>query len=272
MFELLLFAADKALLSVARAGGVSRVIVDLETQGKHRRQGGFDTSISADVPADIAAAHEATSLPVLCRVNPVCAWTRDELDQVIALGAHEVLVPMVRTVAELEQVFDAVAGRCGVAAMIETEAAVAIAADLAAMPLTRVYVGLNDLHIDRGSRHIFTALADGTVERVRRAVGDVPFGFAGLTLPDRGYPLPCRHLVNEMARLDCHFTFLRRSFIRDVTSEGAMDALGRILRAVRAARLRTPDEVERDHAGAVAAIDALPSGPWQLNSVPNARW
>ena len=38
-----------------------------------------------------------------------------------------------------------------------------MAADLCRLPLTRVYVGLNDLSIDRGLANIFTSVADGTV-------------------------------------------------------------------------------------------------------------
>jgi hypothetical protein len=58
-------------------------------------------------------------------------------------------------------------------------------------------------------------VVDGTVDELRWHF-DVPFGFGGLTLPDRGYPVPCRLLMGEMARLECSFSFLRRSFRRDV--------------------------------------------------------
>ena len=46
---------------------------------------------------------------------------------------------------------DLVAGRCGLGILIETQDAVDRAAALARRPLSRIYVGLNDLRIDRRS-------------------------------------------------------------------------------------------------------------------------
>src|SRR5205823_7797724 len=113
------------------------------------------------------------------------------------------------------------------------------------LPLSRVYVGLNDLAIDRGAPSIFTAVADGTVERLRGHFR-APFGFGGLTLPDRGSPIPCRLLIAEMARLDCAFSFLRRSFIRDTAGHKMQPMVSRIRTALLEASARTPAEVERD--------------------------
>ena len=97
---------------------------------------------------------------------------------------------------------EAVGGRCGVGVLVETVAAVEAVEELALLPLSRVYVGLNDLSIDRGTASLFDAIADGTVERVVSAF-DVPFGFGGLTEPELGDPVPCRLLIAEMARLRC---------------------------------------------------------------------
>jgi hypothetical protein len=100
---------------------------------------------------------------------------------------------------------------------VETIEAVQLAEELGRLPVTRVYVGLNDLAIARGSRHIFTAIADGTIDRLRPHFS-APFGFGGLTIVGAGFPVPCRVLMAEMARLQCTFTFLRRSFIADIAN------------------------------------------------------
>ena len=116
-------------------------------------------------------------------------------------------------------------------------------------PLSRLYVGLNDLMIDRRSPTLFAALVDGTVERVRGAVpARIPFGVAGLTLPERGYPVPCRLLAAELARLDAAFTFLRRSFIADVAGRDLAVELPRVVGAVAAARRRPPHRQAADRA------------------------
>ena len=81
-----------------------------------------------------------------------------------------------------------VGGRCGLGILVETLPAVAAAAGLATRPLSRVYVGLNDLRIARGSSELFEPLVDGTVDRIRADVERLPFGVAGLTRPDAGTP------------------------------------------------------------------------------------
>jgi hypothetical protein len=156
---------------------------------------------------------------------------------------------------EIETVLDWVGGRCGVGAMIETWAAVEIAEKLARLPLSRVYAGLNDLAIERNTPNIFTAVLDGTIERIRRPFR-IPFGFAGLTLPDLGYPIPCQLLIGEMSRLGCDFSFLRRSFHRDVRNQDLAVEVPRLLEALTRARLRSHDAVVRDQRDLTAAIHA----------------
>jgi len=130
--------------------------------------------------------------------------------------------------------------------------------ELARLPVSRVYVGLNDLAIERKTPNIFTAVADGTVERIRRAF-PVPFGFGGLTLPDRGHPIPCRLLIGEMARLPCDFSFLRRSFHRDIQGRVLAVEIPRLLEALQQARLRSPETVARDQSDLKQAIAAWSS-------------
>jgi hypothetical protein len=149
-------------------------------------------------------------------------------------------------------------GRCGVGILVETVDAVWQVEELARLPLSRVYVGLNDLAIERNAPNLFTALTDGTVERIQRSC-HVPFGFGGLTLPERGYPIPCRLLIGEMARLNCDFSFLRRSFYRDIRDRDLAVEVPRILEAIRQARLRSPEAIARDRRELELAVRAWPS-------------
>lgn len=190
-FELLLFSTDPVFIQRAVAGGVAGLVVDWEAAGKAERQRGFDTEINCDTPEDLRRVRAATSARVLCRINAFNPDSRQEMEEALRGGADEVLLPMVRSTTEVEQVLHWVAGRAGVGILVETREAVGLAEKLSRYPLSRVYVGLNDLAIDRGRANIFAALADGTVEYLR-GVFRVPFGFGGLTLPHRGYPVPCR--------------------------------------------------------------------------------
>ena len=254
LVELLVFSVDPAFAAACVDAGAAGVIVDWERRGKHRRQAGEGTQINSDTPADLARVRAATPGRVLCRVNSAGPWTHDEVELAIALGADEVLLPMVRTPEQVDLALDGVAGRCGLGILVETQDAVERVDELADRPLSRVYLGLNDLRIDRGSEALFTPLVDGTVDSVRAACGPVPFGVAGLTLPDGGWPVPSALLTAELARVGADFTFLRRSFTADVAGRDLRVEVPRILDACAAARGRTAGEVAEDAAALAAAV------------------
>ena len=254
-FGAFLFSTDPAFARAAVLAGAEGVIVDWERRGKRERQAGADTEVRTDTPADLARVRAATPGRLLCRVNGWGPWSSDEIDQAVGLGADEVLLPMVRQPAEVDAALAAVAGRCGLGILVETGEAVRRVDELVRRPLSRLYVGLNDLMIDRGGRTLFAALVDGTVDRVRAATPDrIPFGVAGLTLPERGFPIPCRLLAAELARLDAGFTFLRRSFTADVAGRDVAVELPRVIGAVSAARRRPPHQQTADRAELEALI------------------
>lgn len=244
-FDLFLFSTNPPAVCEAVAAGVAGVVVDWEQAGKAHRQRDADTEINTQTVDDLRAVRAATTARVLCRINPIGATSRREIADAVAAGADEILLPMVRTVEEVRVALDLTRDRCGVGILVETVAAVDRADALSRLPLSRVYVGLNDLTIDRGGRCIFSSVLDGTVERVREKFA-VPFGFAGMTMVHRGFPVPCRLLIAEMARLGCDFTFLRRSFHRDIQGHVPGREVPKMLWALSAARRRSNDDVERD--------------------------
>ena len=251
--DLLVFTVDPVRAAQVVEAGAAGVIVDWERRGKARRQAGQDTQINEDTAADLAAVRSATGGRLLCRVNAAGPWTADEVSLAVELGADEVLLPMVRTPDQVDRALDAVAGRCGLGILVETEDAVRCVDALAERPLSRVYLGLNDLRIDRGSDALFTPLVDGTADAVRAAV-TAPFGVAGLTLPDAGRPVPSRLLAGELARLGADFTFLRRSFWTDTQGQRLSSAVPRILGSCELARRRSPDAVAADRAELLAVL------------------
>ncbi|MGI9022438.1 MAG: aldolase/citrate lyase family protein [Acidimicrobiales bacterium] len=229
--------------------GVTGVVIDWERRGKRRRQAGADTQIGVDAPDDLARVRSATPGRILCRVNGWGPRTPAEIETAVHLGADEVLLPMVRRPEEVDAAIAAVAGRCRLGILVETDDAVRRVEGLVRRPLSRVYVGLNDLMIDRQGSSLFAPLVDGTVDHVARAVAAarIPFGVAGLTVPEGGRPVPCRLLIAALARLDASFTFLRRSFHADVASREVTVEVPRILSAVAAARGRSTTQVDSDH-------------------------
>jgi 2-keto-3-deoxy-L-rhamnonate aldolase RhmA len=256
-FQLLLFSTLPEFVREAVAAGVDGVIVDWENIGKERRQLGADTQINFDTVEDLRRVRACTEALVVCRINACGSGTAAEVEQALNAGADELLLPMVTSVAEVETVLDAAAGRCAVGILVETVQAVELAEQLGRLPLSRVYVGLNDLAIQRGTGNIFAAVADGVVERVRHACS-MPFGFAGLTLPECGSPIACRLLMGEMARLRCDFTFLRRSFLADIRGRELAKEVPRIKCALEEAANRTPSQAAQHHEELLAAIAAWP--------------
>jgi hypothetical protein len=171
----------------------------------------------------------------------------------VSRGADEILLPMVRNAEEVDRTLDLVAGRCDVGILIETQDGVDRAAELARRPLSRIYVGLNDLRIDRRSTVLFGPLVDGTVDAVR-AVVTGPFGVAGLTLPECGAPVPAELVAAELVRLGADFTFLRRSFTADMAGRDPFVEVPRLLAAVTALRNATPADAAARRGAFVAAV------------------
>ncbi len=232
-FQLLLFSTCADTIRRAVEGGVAGFLVDWENKGKTERQTGFDTQINQNTLEDLERVSSLTDRLVICRINrhedeEAC---RREMNLAIDGGADEILLPMVRSVGEVEMALRIAADRCGVGILVETRDAVKLARELGQLPLTRVYVGLNDLAIDRKKENIFDSLEDGLVDSIRDFF-PMPFGVAGLTIPEGGVPIPCRLLMSEMARLRCGFTFLRRAFFADTKDRDMAHELGRIRQAV----------------------------------------
>lgn len=234
------------------AGRVSKVVVDWERRGKAERQEsasatiGTDTQISTDTVEDLAAVSSISAVPVSCRLNPWSSDSKAEVESAIECGADEVLLPMVRTPGEASAFLSVVDGRVDVGILVETASAVASAPELGDLPLSSVYVGLMDLAIDRGSPSIFDALVDGTVDQVREHF-EIPFGVGGLTVPGGGHPILVEILAGELVRLECDFSFLRRSFIRDCGEDPSL-ALTAILEMLDRLERRTATEVALDRS------------------------
>ena len=257
--ELFLFTVDPAFGSAVVAAGATGVVVDWERRGKARRQAGEGTQINTDTAVDLARMRAATDGRVLCRINAWGPWTPLEVDEAVARGADEILLPMVRTPEQVDRTLDAVAGRAGLGILVETQDAVRRAAELARRPLSRVYVGLNDLRIDRRSDNLFTPLVDGTVDAVRAEVAG-RFGVAGLTLPGGGAPVPSTLLAAELVRLGADFTFLRRAFTADMAGRDPEVEVPRLLASLRALRT-SPAEVAADRrADFVDVVSATRAG------------
>ncbi len=254
-FSLTLFSTKPGFIQSAVAAGVDEVIVDWEHVGKAERQRTADTEINQDTLTDLRGVRACTRARVICRINQFGSGTPGEVEHAIEAGADEILLPMVRSVGQVQAVLEQAGERCGVGILVETNEAVQLVEQLAVLPLSRVYVGLNDLAIERHHLNIFSSLLDGTLEFIRQPFHG-PFGFGGLTLPDGGFPIPCRLLIGEMARLNCTFSFLRRSFYRDIEGRDLGLEIPALQQAIQSAFARSQHEINRDRMDLESAIQA----------------
>jgi hypothetical protein len=245
--DLMVVEHDEERVRELAAAGATSFLVDWEVMGKDLRQQGFDTEIRPGTPADLAVVAGVPGVAAWCRINRFGPHTAAEVETAVAAGAAGVFLPMVRTAAEVEAFLRLLDRRAGAGILVETVAALDCARDLAKLPLDRVYFGLNDFAIDRGGGPIFRAVLDGSVARARAAFPDVEFGFGGLTAIEAGAPVPCRYLLEEMARLDCRFTLLRRSFRRDLATREPRAVIAGLHAAWRACRARSASTAFEDH-------------------------
>lgn len=259
-FQLFVFHRHLALDMACIEGGANGIIVDLETVGKSERQSGVDTEINDHSVQDLMQIKKKSAAYVICRINALNQDSQKEIDQVIEAGADEILVPMIKQNNEVKEIFRLVKERKPIGLMIETKEAIAIANQLDQYPLARAYVGLNDLCISRKSNSIFAAIADGTLDKIRGQIVKAPFGFAGLTIPDKGHPLPALHLINELIRLDCQFTFLRRSFFHDTLNKNVQIEIPRIQNSIRKSKQRTSSQIKKDKISLEKKLETLMRG------------
>lgn len=257
MFELWLFTTDADLACRCVDAGVEGVVIDWESANKMERQLGTDLECNQDTVEDLIRIRKAVSTKIVCRINAMGVGPEDEVESAIGAGADLILLPMVKCREDVEKFLKFINLRTAAGILLETEEAVANAAKIAELPIDYAYVGLNDLAISRKSKNIFTAVADGTVDRLREIFSKPRFGFGGVTVVDKGFPVPFGLLLDEMSRLDCDFGFLRRSFKRDIQGRDINAEIANILGAFAARQNRTDEAKINDRLEFLERVEEL---------------
>ena len=112
---------------IAEKNGVDRIMVDLETLGKEERQKNMDTVKSKHDLNDVRIISSMlTTSEMLVRVNPWNKNSINEIEDVIASGADRIMLPMWKTVDEVNSFLNAVNGRVHTTLLLETKEAVDI--------------------------------------------------------------------------------------------------------------------------------------------------
>lgn len=219
--KLMYITNNPQVAKIAQDCGVDRLFVDMEYIGKEERQGGLDTVKSHHTVEDVKALRRVlTATELLVRVNPIHEkgenWcgSKEEIDAVVEAGADIIMLPMAKTVEEIEKFVEYVGGRTKTMLLLETaEAKENIKEMLDAGGLDYVHIGLNDLHLSYKMKFMFQLLSDGTVDELCKIIDSygIPYGFGGIARIGHGM-LPAEYVIAEHYRLGSTAAILSRSF------------------------------------------------------------
>jgi citrate lyase beta subunit len=158
----------------------------------------------------------------MVRINPWGEWSPDEVEAVVQAGADIIMLPFFTTAIEVSAFISQIARRAKTCLLLETMDAIAALDDILALPgIDFVHIGLNDLHIERGTTFMFEFLADGGVDAIAvklRAAG-ITFGFGGMARIGGLVP-PAERILAEHFRLGSTGVILSRSFCHPSQATG----------------------------------------------------
>lgn len=259
----------KIAMAVQRCG-VERIWIDLETLGKEERQHNMNTVKSNHSIDDIPKMVEClSSSELLVRVNPWNENSYYEIDSVIKAGADLVMLPMWKSVEEVGNFIEIVAGRVKTVLLLETKDAVECLDQVLDIPgIDEIHIGLNDLHLSYGMSFMFEPLANGLVERICKKIDNrgIKYGFGGIAKLGEGM-LPAEKIIMEHYRLGSSRAILSRSFsntenISDI--EKFENELKNNIQKVRdfekIASSKSLDDYQRNHLDVVKCVNRIVSG------------
>lgn len=239
----MMITADPGVAAHIVAAGTDVVFVDLEAMGKAARQGHLDTWKSPHGPADISTVRAAVpGAAVMVRLNPLHEGSAAEIDDALARGADQLMLPMFREAAVLARFMELVAGRADVVPLVETARALADMAGIAALRPARVHIGLNDLHLDLGQRFLFEPLAKGHLDDAAAILSEagLPFGIGGVARLGEGL-VPAEVVLGEHVRLGSTWVILSRTFHRRTETLDDLEANLDFSTELKALRARYED-------------------------------
>lgn len=200
---------------IAEKYGVDRIWVDLEWRGKEERQKGLNTVKSNHVIEDVSnIKNSLKSSDLLVRVNSIYEESQREIDEVIRRGADIVMLPMFRTIDEVNRFVYLVNGRAKTMLLVETIEAKKNLKDIVRVPgVNEIHIGLNDLHLEYKKKFMFELLANGIIEEMCSTIKDakIPYGFGGIARLNEG-KLPAKYIISEHYRLGSECAILSRGF------------------------------------------------------------
>lgn len=206
---------DPKVAEVAQGCGVKRVWIDLETLGKEERQKGMNTVKSRHSLSDISLLRSVVDKSdLLVRVNPINPGSKEEINEAVERGADMLMLPMFKSVEEVETFLNLVKGRVKTTLLFETKESYELQDKILDLGgFDEAHVGLNDMHLSYGMTFMFELLSNGQVETMCNNFKKhgIPYGFGGIAKIGEGL-LPAECIIAEHYRLGSTRAILSRSF------------------------------------------------------------
>lgn len=206
---------------IAEEAGVDRIWVDMEYIGKAERQGGMDTVQNQHTIDDVKRLRRLIKKSeLLVRVNPLHEATDtypdsfDEINKTVDAGADVIMLPMFKTVDEVEKFINIVNRRAKTQLLLETAEAVEnIDSILEVSGIDEIHIGLNDLHLAYNKKFMFELLCDNTVRDICKKINKkgIKYGFGGIARVGYG-TLPAEYIITEHYHLGSTAAILSRGF------------------------------------------------------------
>lgn len=210
--------------------GVDRVMVDLEINGKEKRQRNLDTVISRHSFQDIDPIRNALNMcgrgELMVRINPLNTESRSEIDEVISRGADRIMLPMFTHPDEVSLCLDYISGRVPLTLLLETAAALfRLPRILLVRGFDDIHIGLNDLHLDMGLDFMFELFSSGLLDKAALMIRDsgIVFGVGGVGCLGSGL-LPAELILASHLRLGSQRVILSRTFGKTIDGGGSAEA------------------------------------------------
>jgi len=224
---------------IAQRYGVDTIFIDLETLGKEERQRNMNTVKSDHSIVDIYKVRPVLDkAELMVRVNPWNKNSIEEIDEVIKAGADTVMLPMWKSVTEVEYFINAINKRAKVHLLLETKEAVECLDEVLKIKgIDRIHIGLNDLHLSYKQVFLFEPLANGLVEEICNKIKKtkIPYGFGGIASLGKGL-IPAEQIILEHYRLGSTCAILSRSFCDVTKCEGLEEVERRFAKHVKLIR------------------------------------
>lgn len=198
------------------------IFIDLEKIGKKERQIGRDTVLSNHSISDVHdIKNQISKTKLLVRCNPIGEWSKAEIDKINERFSEidMVILPYFKTLEEVKIFIDLLdTSKIEPALLIETLGAVTNLEEIINLyPIKYFHIGLNDLHIERGTVSMFEPFVDGLIDKISSILkkNNQNFGIGGIgKIGSEMSPTP-ECILNEHIRLKSRGVILSRSFKGD---------------------------------------------------------